>query len=267
MLKTGAVPTLAALALFAVLSFSNPITAVDPAMLEALSTGFDLSFWVAVPAVLMLLLPLFGVEVRWALLASIAASFCTTVFLQDISAWEAVKIALLGYAPEGGALAAVLAGGGVKSMFNVICIVFLSGTFSGVFEGTHMLDGIQDKIGLAARKIGLFGTMTATSVATTGVFCNQTIATILNAQMLSRVYDDFGATRSELAMDISNSVVMIAGLIPWSVACAVPLQMLGVSIAAIPYCLLLWLTPVCYALTKRWFFPRHAQPEAEKQPV
>ena len=267
MLKTGAVPTVAAVVLFAVLSYQNPIDSVDPAMLDALSNGFDLSFWVVVPAILMLALPLFGLEVRWALLASIAASFCTTVFLQGVPAWDAVKIALLGYTPEGGALSAVLAGGGVKSMFNVICIVFLSGTFSGVFEGTHMLDGVQDKIGLFARKIGLFGTMTATSFATTGVFCNQTIAIMLNAQMLSRVYDDLGAPRSELAIDISNSVVMIAGLIPWSVACAVPLQMLGVSVAAIPYCLLLWLTPVCYALTKRWFFPRRTQPAAEQQPV
>ena len=74
---------------------------------------------------------------------------------------------------------------------------------------------------------------------------------MLNTQLLTGVYDRAGASRSELAIDMSNSVVTIAGLIPWSIACTVPLQMLGASLAAIPYCLFLWLIPLCYGLTRR----------------
>ncbi len=261
MLKTGALPTLFTLLGFLLLSLRNPISVVDPAILDALQGSFDLSFWAVVPALLMLILPLLGLEVRWALAASIVSSFAVTVLLQDLSVWDALKAAVVGYAPPSGPLSSILSGGGVLSMLNVTLIVFLSGTFSGVFEGTHMLDGVQDKIGAVARKIGLFPTMLVTSLATCGAFCNQTIATMLNAQLLTRVYDGAGASHTELAMDISNSVVTIAGLIPWSVACAVPLQMLGASLSAIPYCLLLWLIPLCYGLTRRWFFPPHANKE------
>lgn len=80
---------------------------------------------------------------------------------------------------------------------------------------------------------------------------------MLSAQLLGRNYED----REELAMDIENSGIMIAGLIPWSIACSVPLSMLRADVGAVPYGLLLWLTPLCYAFTKRWFYPERKTSE------
>ena len=45
--------------------------------------------------------------------------------------------------------------------------------------------------------------------------------------IIGAVYAKDGAEHEELAMDIANSGVTIAGLIPWCIACAVPLSMLG----------------------------------------
>ena len=45
------------------------------------------------------------------------------------------------------------------------------------------------------------------------------------------------------------------GLIPWSVACSVPLAMLGADMRSLPYAALLWLTPPVYGLTKKLFYP------------
>ena len=59
-----------------------------------------------------------------------------------------------------------------------------------------------------------------------------------------------------MAIDISNSGMIMAGLIPWSIAVAIPLSMLGVGAGALPYALLLYVLPVCYGLTKRLFYPR-----------
>ena len=56
-------------------------------------------------------------------------------------------------------------------------------------------------------------------------------------------------------MDIENSGILIAGLIPWSIACSVPLSMLGVGSGALLYAYLLWLIPICYLFTKRFFYP------------
>ena len=44
-------------------------------------------------------------------------------------------------------------------------------------------------------------------------------------------------------------------MVPWSIASSVPLAMLGSGVEALPYALLLWLIPLCYLPTKRWFYP------------
>ena len=53
-------------------------------------------------------------------------------------------------------------------------------------------------------------------------------------------------------MDIANSGVTIAGLIPWSIALTVPLHMLGVGLEAVPWAVLVYLIPLCYLPTKRF---------------
>ena len=68
---------------------------------------------------------------------------------------------------------------------------------------------------------------------------------------MGRAYGD----REELALDIENSAILIAGLIPWSIACSIPLAMLGAATGAVPYALLLWLIPICYVFTKRRYYP------------
>ena len=80
---------------------------------------------------------------------------------------------------------------------------------------------------------------------------------MLDGQLLGGIYEARGASRTELAMDIANSGVTIAGLVPWSIAITVPLAMLGVGLEAIPWAALLYLIPLCYLLTRRFFVASH----------
>lgn len=41
----------------------------------------------------------------------------------------------------------------------------------------------------------------------------------------------------------------------WNISVSIPLQMLGVGAAAIPYAVLLYMPPLVYGLTKRWVYP------------
>lgn len=45
-----------------------------------------------------------------------------------------------------------------------------------------------------------------------------------------------------------------AGVVPWAIACSVPLAVLGADLRALGYAFLLWLIPLCYLGTKRYFF-------------
>ena len=84
------------------------------------------------------------------------------------------------------------------------------------------------------------------------------IVVIMLHQLMGKVYAKDGAEHEEFALDIANTGVTLAGLVPWCIACAVPLQMLGVGVEALPYAALLYTIPICYLFSKKKFFPKGA---------
>ena len=62
--RTGWLPYLVSLAAYAALSVTHPLTMVDSGVLDQLSGTFSLSWWTAIPALLILILPLCKVPIR-----------------------------------------------------------------------------------------------------------------------------------------------------------------------------------------------------------
>lgn len=254
MLKTGLIPLILSTAVYVVLSVKNPITHIDHTVLSALQSDFTINLWLVLPAILMLILPLFKVQVMIAMTASIFSAFVVSVAVQGLGIIETVKFAVLGYVSQSSGLGTILDGGGMVSMIEVCGIVLLSCSYSGIFSGTDMLGNIQSLLEKMVGKIGRFPVMIITGVATTGVFCNQTIASIMCSDLMGKSYDLGSGGKTELAVDIENSVIVISGLIPWAIACTVPLEMMGVGIDALPYATLLYMIPLCYLFTKKiWY--------------
>lgn len=259
MFKTAALPYALCLAIYAVLSFSNPIVTVDETMLRALEEGFVISPWAVVPALIMLALPFFHVPIRRAMAFSAAAAFVLTVTVQGVDLAEALRIMVVGYHPTEGQLASVVSGGGLVSMLTPFLMIPLAALYTGILEGTGTLTQAQGLLQRSAGRIGRFPTMILLSILAAMVLCNQTIVVMIEHQLIGAVYAKDGAEHEELAMDIANSGVTIAGLVPWCIACAVPLSMLEVGTEALPYACLLYLIPLCYLFTKKRFFPAESK--------
>ena len=254
MLKTSVFPVAVTLAVFIFLSVKNPIDAANTDILSALSNSFNLSWYVVLPAVIILILPWFKVSILNAIVASGITAFILALHCQGETFSASLKACFFGYTAASETLGNVLSGGGVISMIEVMIIVLLSSTYSGIFDGTGMLKPIQEKIGGVANLIGLFPTQIITAVLSASVFCNQTVPTVLAAQMLGNVYEEKGVSREELSTDIGNSIITIAGLIPWSIAATVPLTMMEVGSGALIYSVLLYAVPISYLLTKKvWY--------------
>ncbi len=254
MMKTGMIPLALAAVIYLLLSVKNPISHVDDTILKALQSEFTINIWLVAPAVLMLVLPLFKVNVMIAMAASIISGAAVTMGIQKMSFLDMCSMAVGGFSAKSDSLNTILGGGGIISMLEVCGIVILSCSYSGIFSGTDMLGNIQWVLEKLTAKIGLFGTMVVTGLATTGIFCNQTVASIMCSDLMAKLYDKHGTGRTELAIDIENSVIVTSGLVPWAIACTVPLGMLDVGMAALPYSVLLYLIPICYFCTKRiWF--------------
>ena len=198
-------------------------------------------------------LTLLNIPVKWAMAASAVTAFLLTVFLQHLPVWEVFRTAFLGYSPAQPALRGILSGGGLVSMAMTSAVVLLTSLYAGILDGIDALAPAEGAVERLAERAGLFPATILVSVAIVMVFCNQSVMVLMDEQLLAKSYEKSGASRQELAIDIANSGVTMAGLIPWSIAISVPLSMLGVGLEAIPWCALLYLIPLCYLFTKRYF--------------
>lgn len=255
MFRTGALPVLLTIAVYAVLSVRHPITAVDEGLLQALRESAVISLWALLPAVIMLALPLLKVPVLVSIGLSVAAAGALSVFVQGMSLWNMLKTAVLGYYPAAGQLKDILSGGGIVSMISPALLVFTTGLLAGLLDGIGVLRGTTGLVEKLAGRCGRFAASAAVSLGAGMIFCNQSVVIVMGNQLLHRSYTD----RNEQAVDMENSGIVLSALIPWNIACSIPLVMLGVSERAIPYAVLLYMIPLVYGLTKKYVYPRKEQ--------
>ena len=250
MFKTVAIPTVLSLLIFTYFSFRNPIVSVDNTLIAMFRENYDISLWTVLPAVVIVILPLLRVNVRWVMGICIAVSAVLAAVLQHMNILEILRCCILGYAPAAPELRAILGGGGMISMLSFCIIVIIGSLYAGIFNGTGLLEGVKAKSGALEKKAGRFPAMAFSSLPIIGIFSSQAGAIIMVNSIWESFYDD----PQELAQDIANSVVVLVGVVPWSSPYLGMAAMLGVGMEAIPYCVLLFAIPICYAFTKRLFF-------------
>ena len=252
MMTSGLLPLVLCLIIYGVLSVTHPMKSIDGAFITAYEETFTLSLWAFLPAVLMLVLPLFKVKVLHAMALSTICGMVIGWRIEGFTIPELLKICLVGYHPEGSELVRMLDGGGLVSMLQIVAIVVLSCAYSGIFKGTGMLDGIQDRLCALCGKIGRFPAMVLMSIGLASIFCNQTISTLMCASLMEKPYLDDGGTKDELALDMENSVILIACFIPWSLGWAVPTSFFGAGISSMPYACYMYLVPFTWLVTKKY---------------
>ena len=132
-------------------------------------------------------------------------------------------------------------------------IVFITSLYAGILEGIDALAPVRARVEQLAERLGLFSATALVSLLIVAVFCNQSVAIIMGEQLMGESYRRRDASRQTLAIDMANSTVVLAAWIPWSIAISVPLSMLGADMRAMPYAVLVFLIPLCYLFTRRWF--------------
>lgn len=103
--RTGWLPYLVSLAAYAALSVTHPLAMVDSGVLDQLSGTFSLSWWTAIPALLILILPLCKVPIRPTMAVSALTALLVTVFAQGRALLPTLRDAVLGYLPAPGSAA------------------------------------------------------------------------------------------------------------------------------------------------------------------
>lgn len=257
MVKTSVVPCLLTCAVYAAMGmlFQDGGAHHDAAGL--FRQAFTLSWITLIPAALVIILSARRIDVKIIMVISTAAAAAIAVSTQQLTPLEVLTVCLLGFHPADPALARLASGGGAVSMTDVVAIICISSSYAGMFSGTGFLRGIQGHMAALSRRATPFGAVIATSVATSMVSCNQTLATMLTHQLCQSVEPD----PQRLAIHLENTVIVISALVPWSIACSAFLAIIDAPLASVPLACYLYFIPLWNFLTSR---PKQHRPQSNR---
>lgn len=244
MLKNSILPIIICCCIYAILSLFMPMENMNVSLLDNISREFNLHWVCLIPAVVILALPFCNVSIILSILLSAVSAFAVAVFVQGAGVLETLKVMLVGFTPNDAGLKDIFSGGGLTSMLEVAGILLISGTYGGIFRGAGLLKEVDDVLLRLSGKIGRYQIMLLMSIVICAVFCNQTISSIMQYELSTPLYGDSEEEKCARMMDIENSVILTAGLVPWCIACSVPLGMLGVGAAAVPFACYLYMLPL-----------------------
>ena len=218
-----------------------------PDLGHAFGSEFRLSWIALLPAAVILLLSVVQAGVKIAMIASIVTAIPVCIGLQNMAFTELPELLLNGFHSTDVTVAAMLNGGGITSMLKVGAIVCISSSYSGIFQATGILNGFQKMVCLLANRTKPYFAVLVASILTSVMACNQTLAIMLTGQLCSRTEPD----KLRFANNLEDSAVIIAPLVPWSIACAVPLTAAGAPGYSVLFAVFLYLLPLCDLVLKK----------------
>ena len=240
MLRTAAVPMALTCVIYTAVGLMTRSEGELPDLYSLFGRAFRLHWLALLPAIIILALSMMRVNVKLAMGVSILSALPLAIFLQHTPVTDLPMLLLTGYRAADPEVGALLNGGGITSMLKVACIVCLSSSYSGIFQKTGLLDGIKEKIHGLAGKTTPFAAMLLTSIGAGMIACNQTLAIMLTHQLCNTVEED----NQQFALNLENTAVVTAPLVPWSIAGGVPLASVGAPLTAMFFACFLYILPI-----------------------
>lgn len=253
MFKTSVIPFIASIIIYGILSLQNPLHLGESQISAELVKTFDLNWIVILPALIILALAFFRVDVKLSMLVSIISGAVIAFLIQKEPISAILRYIIMGYSmDEQSLLGGIITGGGIASMLKVTLIILISFALSGVFEGTSLLKDVEKWTFRLGGKIGIFAAMIVTSIVACAFSGSQTLAIMLTYQLVRSMYDSAGIDKYELAVDIENTVIVMSALVPWNIAGAVPAATLTANSSYTIYAYYLYLLPLISLIGKRF---------------
>ena len=207
--------------------------------------GLVLDARVLLPAVFMLVPLLLRWDVKKIMACSILAGCVVSLAVQQMSPAALLRCLVFGYEPPAGM--EMLAGGGLLSMAQVAGIVLLTSAYAGLLEATGLLDGLSSLCKRLSLRLGAFRTTVLAGLPVAAVSCNQTLGIMLTKQLCAPLWQN----GKEMVLPLENGIVLLAAIIPWSIAGSVPCAIMGVGPECLPYAFYLYMVPLTDMLLRR----------------
>ncbi|MDY3281619.1 Na+/H+ antiporter NhaC family protein [Dysosmobacter sp.] len=246
MLRSALVPFLVTCGFYTAVGVLSHSSGQLPDLQALFGRGFALSAAALLPAAVILLLSLLQVHVKYAMIASILTAVPICLFVQHTPAAELPWLMVAGYRAADPEIASMLNGGGIVSMLKVTAIICLSSSYSGIFQKTGLLDGLKQAVSRFSARTNPYAATLLAATPASMIACNQALAIMLTDQLCSQTEPD----KERFALDLEDTAVVVSPLIPWSIACAVPLSSINAPTASVFFACFLYLLPLWRLVTE-----------------
>ena len=239
MLKTSIIPFIATCLFYLFLGLKSSTSPVSIDATNIFKENYNLNAVVIVPAILIIILSLFKVNVKKTMLLSIFISFIIAMFFQKESVTSLINYCVYGFHHSNEKLNLIMKGGGILSMLNVGLIVAISSSYSGIFKETKMLVLMKKYLKEFSKKTSNYFVIFLSSIISGAIACNQSLGIILTYELCEELED-----KQNMAIILENTIVLLAGLIPWNIAMAVPLKTIDIGLMSGLFAFYLYFLPL-----------------------
>ena len=239
MIKTSIIPFIVTCLFYLFLGFKSKVSNISVDVTEIFKQNYNLNIIVIIPAILIIILSILKINVKKTMLVSIVISFIIAMFIQRDSIVALINYCIFGYHHPNERLNLMMKGGGILSMVNVSLIVGISSSYSGIFKETKMLVSLKKHLKDFSKKTSSYFVIFLSSIISGAIACNQSLGTILTNELCGELVE-----KQKMAIILENTIVLLAGLIPWNIAMEVPLKAIDVGIMAGVYAFYLYFLPL-----------------------
>jgi len=244
------------------------------AITTALQNNFQISPWLLLPALLVIVLAVKRMPPIPSLFAGVLAGGVAAMIVQGVGLHDVFTYANSGYTIDTGIreIDSLLNRGGVQSMMWTISLVLIALGFGGALEKTGCLETIIAAIMMKIRSFaGIQSAAIGTSMATNLVAGDPYLSIALPGRMYAPVYRGMGYSTLNLSRAVEEGGTLVSPLIPWNAGGAFVISALALGVSSghmenllyIPLAIACWLSPVLgmvYAHTGL-FSPRASEEE------
>ena len=239
MFKTSIIPFVTTCLFYLFLGLKSSTSPVGIDATNIFKENYNLNIVVIVPAILIIILSLFKVNVKKTMLVSIVITFIIAMFFQKESITSLINYCVYGFHHSNEKLNSMMKGGGILSMLNVGLIVAISSSYSGIFKETKMLVLMKKYLKEFSKKTSNYFVIFLSSIISGAIACNQSLGIILTYELCEELEE-----KQNMAIILENTIVLLAGLIPWNIAMAVPLKTVDIGLMSGLFAFYLYFLPL-----------------------
>lgn len=194
-----------------------------------------------IPPLILMVLAIFKVSIRINLIIGILIAAILAYIFQGIELLDIFRYAIYGYNHPNGQIY-----GGGWNMLNQILLIVIAGAYYGLMESSAMLTILLKRLTSSLKSpTSLVNKTMVLSTSSAVLSSTQIMAIMIPGKVMLQYYKDFGIDKKVLNRTISDTGMIVSGLIPWNLNAILLGIALNISVIEyIPYAFLLMILPI-----------------------